>query len=116
MRFRQVETKNELLSAIAADRARLEAVTAPLPGRELTTPGREGWSVKDHLAHIAAWERMIVAHLRDGSDHDVVGMTPERTSRRRSTSSMSGCTRFIVMIRRWLSGKSSRRHTSRSWR
>ena len=30
-----------------------------------------------HLTHIAAWERMIVAHLRDGVDHEVVRMAPE---------------------------------------
>jgi len=42
------------------------------------TPLDGGWAVKDHLTHITAWERMLAAHLRDGSYHDVVGMTPEQ--------------------------------------
>jgi hypothetical protein len=36
-----------------------------------------GWTAKDHVAHVAAWERMLVAHLADGSDHEIAGMTPE---------------------------------------
>ncbi len=69
-------TRDELLAAIKTDRAKLEAVVTPLSDAELTTPGHEGWSVKDHLSHVAAWERMIVAHLTDGSDPAVVAMSP----------------------------------------
>ena len=42
--------------------ARARAAAAPIAG---------------HLTHIAAWERMIVAHLTDGTDHDVVRMAPD---------------------------------------
>jgi len=67
-------TKAELLAAIDLDRADLEACLV-LRDATLTAPGRDGaWSVKDHLSHIAAWERMIVAHLRDGTDHEIAGM------------------------------------------
>jgi hypothetical protein len=66
--------RNELTSQIARDRAALDAVVDSLDDERLTTPGHEGWSVKDHLSHIAAWERMIVAHLRNCTDHEVVGM------------------------------------------
>jgi hypothetical protein len=34
--------------------------------------------VKGHLAHIAAWERMIAAHLTDRSAHTYACMTPEQ--------------------------------------
>jgi hypothetical protein len=71
--------KPELLEHIRRDRAALEAVIAPLSDAELTKPGAAGgWSPRDHLAHIAAWERMIVAHLTDRSAHTYACMTPEQ--------------------------------------
>ncbi|MBI5289586.1 MAG: ClbS/DfsB family four-helix bundle protein, partial [Chloroflexi bacterium] len=67
-------TKDQLLAAIRRDRTEFEACLA-LGDDALTAPGPDGgWSVKDHLSHIAAWERMIVAHLRDGTDHEIAGM------------------------------------------
>lgn len=71
-------TKDELLASIRRDRARLGALVASVPRERLTEPVLEGgWSVKDHMSHIAAWERMIVAHLQDGSDARVAGMDSE---------------------------------------
>ena len=67
-------TKAELIERIPPAWAALEAVIAGLNESELATPVPEGWSVKDHLAHVATWERMVVAHLRDGSAHAVVRM------------------------------------------
>ena len=67
--------KDELLEHIKRDRARLEEIVEDLSDGELAAPGPDGgWSAKDHLSHVAAWERMIVAHLRDGSDHEIAGM------------------------------------------
>jgi hypothetical protein len=67
--------KAELISSIRRDRAALEALVSSLGEARLTTRESDaGWSVKDHLSHVAAWERMIIAHLRDGSDADVAGM------------------------------------------
>src|SRR3712207_4406365 len=68
------ETKGDLLVRIPPARAALEALIGQLDAVQLTTAGPEGWAVKDHLVHISTWERMIVAHLRDGSDHCVVGL------------------------------------------
>ncbi len=68
-------TKDQLLQNIKRDRARLDDLVGRLSDDELLEGGAGvGWSVKDHLSHIAAWERMIVAHLRDGCDHEVVRM------------------------------------------
>lgn len=67
-------SKAELLARITPARAALDALVAAIPEAALTAVGHEGWSVKDHIAHIATWERMIVAHLRDGSDAAVAGM------------------------------------------
>jgi hypothetical protein len=72
-------TKDELLAAIHADRSKLEAVVAPLSDAQLDAPGPDGgWGVKGHLAHIAAWERMIAAHLSARSAHTYASMTAEQ--------------------------------------
>jgi hypothetical protein len=40
----------------------------------MVNPDEPGWSIKDHLAHLATWERMIVAHLQAGNDNEIVGL------------------------------------------
>ena len=68
-------TKSELLARIRPARAALDGRVRSVSERQLAAPGAdEGWALKDHLAHIATWEDMIAAHLRDGSDHEIVGM------------------------------------------
>ena len=70
-------TSAELLAKIRPSRAALVTVVDGLTDGELTLPHPVGgWPAIGHLTHIAAWERMIVAHLADGTDHAVVGMTP----------------------------------------
>ena len=69
-------TKRDLMDRIAAARPALDDVIAPLTDADLAASRPGGWRVQDHLAHLATWERMLVAHLTDGNDHDVVGMTP----------------------------------------
>jgi hypothetical protein len=71
--------EHRLLAAIHDERARLEGVLTSLTDAKLEAPGPgDGWGVKHHLAHIAAWERMIVAHLTDRSAHTYACMTPEQ--------------------------------------
>jgi hypothetical protein len=53
----------ELLERIHVDWAALEFVVGGLSETELTAPGPEVWSVKDHLAHIAEWEHGCTAVL-----------------------------------------------------
>lgn len=72
-------TKVELLAAIHADRATLDALVGTIDDVQLETSAADGgWSPKHHLSHIAAWERMIVAHLTDRSAHTYACMTPEQ--------------------------------------
>jgi uncharacterized damage-inducible protein DinB len=48
---------------------------APLSPAQLTTPGPEGgWSIKDHLAHLATWEGMLVALLEGKPIHTAFGI------------------------------------------
>jgi hypothetical protein len=67
--------KGELLSNIRHDRAALGALVSSLSEALLAERESDaGWSVTDHLSHLAAWERMIVAHLHDGTDAEIAGM------------------------------------------
>jgi len=59
------QTKAQLLSDIAASRAKFEALINSLSDAQLTQPGPDGgWSIKDHLAHLATWEAGVAALLR----------------------------------------------------
>jgi hypothetical protein len=72
-----VTDSEELLARIAASRVALEAVVGSLSDADLTRPHPTGgWPIVGHLTHLAAWERMIAAHLTDSTDHRVVRMTP----------------------------------------
>ena len=44
----------------------LDAVDG-LDERQLLAPGPEGWSIKDHLAHLSSWERYLLVRL-DGRE------------------------------------------------
>ena len=57
------------MQSIEAAWASLDRLTAELSQRQLTTPGPDGWSPKDHLAHLAAWNLSLVA-LLEGRDRD----------------------------------------------
>jgi len=45
----------------------LHEVVAALDDPQLAAPGPDGWSVKDHLVHLARWEEYLLARL-DGRD------------------------------------------------
>jgi uncharacterized damage-inducible protein DinB len=53
-----------------------------LPEASLTIVGPDGWSVKDHLAHLSTWEESLMA-LLEGRDRDAavgfVGAEAEST-------------------------------------
>lgn len=65
----QSSTKAELLDKIAASRSQLESAIGGLTEGQLATPGPDGWSIKDHLAHLSAWEESLIA-LIQGRDRD----------------------------------------------
>jgi uncharacterized protein (TIGR03083 family) len=68
-------TKDELLAAVRRDRATLDALVAGLDQAQMQQPALDGgWSVKDALAHIAAWERACTTWL----DAIARGETPGR--------------------------------------
>jgi hypothetical protein len=75
------KTKQEILDLIHAEREALEVLLARLGEEQLMQQGVVGeWSVKDMLAHIAAWEermqRWVAESLRgEESERPAPGMT-----------------------------------------
>lgn len=54
-------TKQELLTRIRARHAEMEHLLSSLSPAEMRAPELDdGWSVKDSLAHIAAWEKLML--------------------------------------------------------
>jgi len=59
-------TKSDLLANIRRDRAQFDALVARVGEARMTEPALEdGWSVKDVLAHISAWEKICMALVRN---------------------------------------------------
>jgi hypothetical protein len=66
--------KQELLTTIQAERDRLDELLTGLSEEELCQPALAGgWSIKDVIAHIAAWEHRCAFWIIDGLCHK----TPE---------------------------------------
>ena len=57
------QNKTELLARIRAARTELENTISGLDDAALSAPGPEGWAVKDHLAHLAAWSRKVLSNM-----------------------------------------------------
>jgi hypothetical protein len=62
-------TVAELVDRVQIEWAALEFAVASLSTSHLVSPGRDGWSVKDHLMHIGDWEKATTAVLRGRPQH-----------------------------------------------
>jgi uncharacterized damage-inducible protein DinB len=67
-------TKAELLERMAATRRVLETAIAGKDEATLTRPGADGWSAKDHLAHLTVWQRSLMALLEGRSRPAAMGI------------------------------------------
>jgi hypothetical protein len=66
---------DELLDLIAQEWSALMETIAPLTDRQMTASPTGAWSVKDNLAHVAAWERfLLLHHLQGQPPHQVLGI------------------------------------------
>jgi hypothetical protein len=64
-------SKSELLADIRAARAELEALIAPLSPQALSRPGPDGgWSIQDHLIHLAEWRWKLLAMINGRSGNE----------------------------------------------
>jgi len=80
----------ELLARIADGWAVLHQRIAPLSSAQLTTPGLDGgWSVKDHLAHLATWESMLIALLEGKPIHSAFGLSRAEYDALESTDALN---------------------------
>lgn len=71
-------TKDELLAAIKRDRAALESLLARVGENRMLEPALEGgWSVKDALAHITAWEQRCLGWIRESGGDKPPSFTAE---------------------------------------
>lgn len=74
-RVAQPTSKAELLQWIRRDRTALEQTLAQVSPAQMTLPGRDGWSIKDHLAHLVAWQRILLeSHLGGKTFAEAAGM------------------------------------------
>jgi hypothetical protein len=75
MTERQVTTKAELFADIEPAWAALNAVLDRLTPTQMTAfTDAQGWTVKDHLIHLAAWERSMVFFLQGQPLHIGLGV------------------------------------------
>lgn len=66
--------KARLRERIQESRARLEHALGRLSEEQLLQPGSEGWSTKDHLAHLAAWEESLLARYEGRDRYAAIGI------------------------------------------
>lgn len=71
-------TRDALLERVRAAWATLEERLSGLSTAQLEGLGPEGWSIKDHLAHIAEWERATTAVLNRQPQHVAFGFEAAR--------------------------------------
>ena len=75
MTERKVTTKNELLAENARSWKALNAALERLSEDQMTTlTDAQGWTVKDHLAHLAAWENSVIFFLQHQPRHLGLGV------------------------------------------
>jgi hypothetical protein len=72
--FAPTSTKADLIEGINRAWSNLEEAIAGSDEEALTTPGGDGWSVKNHLAHIEGWERYLLALLERQSPSMAIGI------------------------------------------
>lgn len=67
--------KDALMARIQQARDALEAVIAPLSDEQLAAPGPDGgWSVKDHLYHLATWAQVQLARMQGRPEWTVIDL------------------------------------------
>jgi uncharacterized damage-inducible protein DinB len=68
--------KAAFLRRYAKDRATLQAFVTALTEHDMTVPvDAAGWTIKDHLAHLAAWQIGIAALLQGGKRWEAMGLS-----------------------------------------
>jgi hypothetical protein len=66
--------REELLRRIRDSWGELEAALGGFDEDGLARPGEDGWSAKDHAAHIAGWLDLLQARIEGTPEHVVFGL------------------------------------------
>ena len=74
MSQQHVAMKAELIDAIERTWPALNAVLDRLTPSQLMLKDAEGWTVQDHVVHMAAWERSVVFLLQGKPRHEGLGV------------------------------------------
>jgi len=71
----------DVLDRVRVGWAALAETFDGLDEQQLTAPGPEGWSVKDHLVHLSAWERALTTILNGQPQRLAFDLDPDRYDR-----------------------------------
>ena len=70
---------DELLACIDREWVRLGSLLERMTPEQMQTPLENGWTPKDHLAHITAWERFMVGYaINGGPAHEALGVRADQ--------------------------------------
>jgi hypothetical protein len=71
-------TREDVLEEIRASRAEVEAIIDNLSEKQMTQSTDDGgWSIKDHLAHITAWQQHGLAVINGHQPYEAIGVDQE---------------------------------------
>jgi hypothetical protein len=68
---------NRVVEPIERSWEELNSLVDSLGPSGLNLTGADGWAVKDHLIHIAAWEHSLLALLEGADRHQAMGVSGE---------------------------------------
>jgi hypothetical protein len=70
--------KSDVLNCISAGYDQIETLVASLTEAQLTESPAGGWSIKDHLVHLTAWERLLLHRVQGHAEreHEVLRLDP----------------------------------------
>lgn len=71
-------TREVLLALIREHRANVERTVRALSESDLLAPLADGWTLKDHVAHIASWEWSLVELLQGRQRGGLLGVDAEQ--------------------------------------
>ncbi len=74
------KNKAELMSSIEREWTALQEVVKKLNDQQMNSPDADGWSPKDHLAHLTEWIKSFAGyHLDRRAWHEVLGVNRQIT-------------------------------------
>ena len=68
---------NSIIEPIEKSWRELDDLVESLGTKELTLTGADGWAIKDHLIHVAAWEHSLIALLQGTDRWAAMGVARE---------------------------------------